>query len=153
HTREGESDMTSKSVMLATVAGSIALLVAASRIPAPAWQEQDAASRQDKSKEEKAKEDKEAKEREKAMKRASLERELPISREKLARAQKDVADQLEDAQASSAKAQKELALAKASLETFEKREMPAKTAKAQLDLQNAKDGVDNNKEELEQLEL
>lgn len=140
--------MTSRSFVLVTVAGAIAILVAAARFSPPAWQDQDATTKQDK-----AKEEKEAKEKEKATKRAALERELPIAKEKLARAQKDVADQAEDAQAAGAKIQKEIGLARAALETFEKREMPAKIAKAQLDLQNARDGVDNNKEELEQLEL
>jgi hypothetical protein len=151
--------MTSKPVVLAALVSAFAILIGAARISAP-WQDADPAkqdskpdsAKQDAAKE-KAKEEKEAKEREKATKRAALERELPISREKLARAQKDVSDQAEDAQASGAKIKKEIELARAALETFEKREMPAKIAKGQLDLQNAKDNLDNNKEELEQLEL
>lgn len=139
--------MIARILVFVAFAGSIALLVAASQ-SAPSAQDQSAAEKQ-----EKAKEDREAKERDKAMKRASLERELPIAQEKLARAQKDVADQSIDNTAAAAKLQKELALAKSKLETFEKREMPAKVAKAQLDLQNVRDNVDNSQEELEQLEI
>jgi HlyD family secretion protein len=144
--------MTSKPVLLAALLSILAILAFPSSVPAQGAPDQDAAAtKQDKAKEER--EAKEAKERDKANKRAALEREVPIAKEKLARAHKDVADQAEDAAGSAAKAQKEVAMAKAALETFEKREMPAKIAKAQLDLQGAKDNLEDNKEELEQLEL
>jgi hypothetical protein len=108
---------------------------------------------QDPANEKKAGEDKAAKEKEKASKRAAIERDLPIAREKLAKAQKEMEDQGVDAQAAAAKADKELALARMRLETFESREAPSRTAKGELDLQQVKDGLDNAREELEQLEL
>jgi hypothetical protein len=139
--------MTQRILVLVTIAAGLALLVSAAQNPA-APQDQDAAAKQ-----EKAREEREAKERDKALKRAALERELPIAREKLIKAQKDLSDQDLDAQGAAVKLQKDLGLAKIKLETFEKREMPAKIAKAQLDLQNSRDGLDNSQEELEQLEI
>jgi hypothetical protein len=135
--------------LLASFTGIIALLVAASRFTA--IQDQDAKKGTDSK--EAQKDAQEAKEREKALKRAALEREAPISREKIENARRELADQAADAQATAAKLQKELQLAKAKLETFEKREVPARTAKGQLDLQNARDNHENSKEELEQLEI
>jgi hypothetical protein len=140
--------MSSRIVLLASLAFGVVLLIAASRFDAVRPQDQDAAAKQ-----EKAKEEKEAKEKERVNKRASLEREMPVAREKLENARRDEADQKADSQASAAKVRKELDLARKKLETFEGREMPAKVAKGKLDLQNAKDNLDNSKEELEQLEL
>lgn len=142
--------MKSKLMLLASFAGIVAILAAASRFAGT--QDQDAAKKAAESKEaQEAKEKKEAKDR--ALKLAALEREYPIAKEKLENARRELADGTADAQAAMAKLQKELGLAKTRLETFEKREMPSKTAKGQLDLQGAKDFLDNNKEELEQLEL
>jgi HlyD family secretion protein len=140
--------MSSRIVSIASLAAVVVLLVAASRYAA-LTQDQDATTK----KGEPTKEAQEAKEREKALKRAALEREFPIAREKLENARRELTDQAVDSQATAAKLQKELQLAKTKLETFEKREAPAKTAKAQFDLQGAKDNNDNEREELEQLEL
>jgi hypothetical protein len=143
--------MKSRLMLLASFAAIVAILAASSRFAAGP-QDQDAAKKAAESKEaQEAKEKKEAKD--KALKLAALERELPIAKEKLENARREMADSVADAQATSAKLQKEFGLAKTKLETFEKREMPSKTAKGQLDLQNAKDFLDMNKEELEQLEL
>jgi len=142
--------MKSKLMLLASFAGLVAILAAASRFSV--IQDQDAAKKAAESKEaQEAKEKKEA--RDKALKIAALEREYPIAKEKLENARREMADGAADAQAAMAKLQKELLLAKTKLETYEKREMPSKTAKGQLDLQGTKDFLDNNKEELEQLEL
>jgi len=144
--------MRSRIVLLASLAGIFTLFIGASRYDAARPQDtQDAAAKQ--AKEEKAKEEKEAKEKDRALKRASLEREMPVAREKLENARRDEADQRADAQAAAAKNKRELELARKKLETFEGREMPAKIAKGKLDLQNSKDNLDNSKEELEQLEL
>jgi hypothetical protein len=148
--------MSSRILLLASFVGIVALLAAASRTSAPP-QDQDAkkaeSSKDSQDAKDKEKEAKEKAERDKALKRAALERDLPIAKEKVENARRDLADQTADAQAASAKLQKELQLAKTKLETFEKREAPARTAKAQLDLQYARDNHENNKEELEQLEL
>jgi hypothetical protein len=135
-------------VLVSLVAG-IAVLLGASRFGGPSAPQDS----QEAAKQAKAKEDKEAKEKADALKRAALERELPISREKLAKVQRDLADHATDADATNAKLGKELQLAKMKLETFEKREMPTKIARGQLDVQNSKDSLDNAKEELEQLEI
>jgi hypothetical protein len=142
--------MKSRLILLISFAGVVALLAAASRFTAVTQDPDSAKKAESQAKE---KEAQEAKEREKVLKRAALEREFPIAKEKLENARRDLADQAADAQATGAKLQKELQLAKTKLETYEKREAPARTAKGQLDLQNAKDNLDNNKEELEQLEL
>ena len=144
--------MIPKAVAVVLSPAVLALLLAAPAFAAPRAQEPDAA-KQETAKEEKVKEEKAAKARDRALKRAALERELPIAKEKLAKARQDAADQVKDAEAARGKVLREHALAKARLETFESREMPNRTAKAQLDVQNVKDGLDNAKEELEQLEL
>jgi len=93
------------------------------------------------------------KEKETAQKRAGLERDLALAREKIAKAKRDLADQEASGSASLAKAKGDLDVVQGRLKTFDEKEAPNKLAKARLDLQMARDQNDDAKEELEQLEL
>ena len=93
------------------------------------------------------------KEKETTNKRAGLERDLAVARERIARAERDLADQNLTGAESLAKAKGELDMAQGRMKTFDEKEAPNKLAKARLDLQGARDNQEDSKEELEQLEL
>jgi hypothetical protein len=93
------------------------------------------------------------KEKEAALKRAALERDLPIAREKLAKARRDLADQELSGRAAVIKAKADLDLASARLKDVDEKETPNRLAQARLGLKRARDMLEDSKEELEQLEL
>jgi hypothetical protein len=97
--------------------------------------------------------EKEEEARQKALKRAGLERERPIAEAKLAKARKEQGDQESANQVALDKAKKEHDLALGRLRDFEEKEDPQRRARARLDMQQARDMLDEAKEELEQLEM
>ncbi len=94
-----------------------------------------------------------SKEKEASLKKAGFERELAIAREKLAKAKRDVMDQELSGSAAVLKARADVELTQARLRTIDEKEAPNRLAKANLDLQAARDSQDDSKEELEQLEI
>ena len=87
-----------------------------------------------------------------ATKRAGLERQLAIAREKLTEARVDAEVQKAEAKDAADKGKGELELAKAELTQFDERDAPTRIAKAKLDLQDARDALSEQQEELAQLE-
>lgn len=100
-----------------------------------------------------AKAEDEAKAQEKALKRANLDRQLSVERQKLDRARQEVENQEVSGRGSVEKSAAERELAQARLRTFDEKEAPNRLGKARLDLQQAKDNLDEAKEELDQLEM
>ncbi len=88
-----------------------------------------------------------------AKRREGLERELEVAKLKLGRATQDVADQAAENKASAEKGAAEIAFAEAKVALFVEREAPARLKRAQLELQGAKDGLADARDELQQLEL
>lgn len=88
-----------------------------------------------------------------AKRRAGLERELVVAKLKHGRAKQDVEDQTADNQAAAEKAAAEVAFAEAKVLLFVERESPARLKRAMLELQGAKDGLADSREELQQLEI
>lgn len=79
--------------------------------------------------------------------------QLDLAKIKLERAKMDADQQSVDGAAAVEKAKFELAVATKAKDHFANVEMPQKTARAQLDLQQAKDAVSEQEEEMQQLEL
>lgn len=91
--------------------------------------------------------------RDASTKRAALERELPIAREKLVRARANVEAETASGTGLVAKAAAQLALSEAELKTFDERTSPTRLARAKLDLRGGRDGHEEAVEELAQLEM
>jgi hypothetical protein len=87
-----------------------------------------------------------------ASKRRELERQVAIAREKLRQSEAEVELQRMAAADDDAKRNAEIELAKAELDEFDKHDAPSRIAKARLDLAQARDALDEQKEELAQLE-
>jgi hypothetical protein len=88
-----------------------------------------------------------------AQKKAQLELQVPIERNKVTRAKMDVEAAKRSSTAAIDKAKAELALAEEARKRFVEIEAPLKEAREQLDLQEAQDSLADNREELEQLEM
>ncbi|HYC79048.1 MAG TPA: hypothetical protein VEI02_15610 [Planctomycetota bacterium] len=88
-----------------------------------------------------------------ARKKAQLHRDLETARLKVERARRDAAYQEIDDAAAVAKAGLEAEFARRKAATFDEREAPSRAARARLDADAARDGHDDSKEELAQLEL
>ncbi|MCA8962923.1 MAG: hypothetical protein KDC38_20510 [Planctomycetes bacterium] len=91
--------------------------------------------------------------REKERKRAGLEREMRVAVGRLELARFEVESAEIDAISEIARAQRELELARQQLAEFDELTRPLRTKRAQLDLQQSRDSVRENEQELEQLEM